>query len=60
MGKRTLVPGDPLGLFTLGYTSLGGHPIRNAEHADVFLVSLILLTYLKLALLCLSVLITSR
>ena len=39
MLKRTLVPSDPLGLFTLNYTSFGGCAIRNVEHAVIFLIS---------------------
>ena len=54
------MPGDPLWQFILGYMSSGERPKRNAERAVVIPVSLIWLTYLKLALLCPLVLISSK
>ena len=53
------MPGDPFGQFISDYTSLGGYSIRNTERAAVIPVSLIWLTYLKLALLCSSILINN-
>jgi len=39
MLKRTLVPGDPFGPFTLNYKSFGGCAIRNEEHTIIFLIN---------------------
>ena len=53
------MPGDPLGQFSLDYTSLGGYSVHNTKRAAVIPVSPIWLTYLKSALLCSSILVNN-
>ena len=54
------MPGDPLGQFISDYTSLGGCSVRNTKCATVISVSPVWLTYLKSALLCLSILVNNH
>ena len=50
---------DPFGQFISDCTSLGGYSVHNTERAAVIPVCSVWLTYLKLALLCSTILINN-